>query len=111
MIEDIDFYKYELKDKERFEEFAQNFGEQSNKRLVLEYKIDDLCAFEIEVCKRYYFMRGQQPQGRMGHRFAFIKKMTFYFVYLFDWKMKCIEPEMTQFSPIISKHKILLRYP
>ena len=27
MIEDIDFYKYELKDKERFEEFAQNFGE------------------------------------------------------------------------------------
>ena len=39
--------------------------------------------------------------GRMGHRFAFIKRMTFYFVNLSDWKRKCIEPEMTQFSPII----------
>ena len=46
-------------------------------------------------------MRGQQPQGRMGHRFAFIKRMTFYFVYLSDWKTKCIATEMTQFSPII----------
>ena len=26
--------------------------------------------------------------------------MTFYFVYLSDWKTKCIEPEMTQFLPI-----------
>ena len=39
--------------------------------------------------------------GRMGHRFAFRKRMTFYFVNLSDWKRKCIEPEMTQFSPII----------
>ena len=37
----------------------------------------------------------------MGHRFAFIKRMTFYFVYLSDWKTKYIEPEMIQFSPII----------
>ena len=36
----------------------------------------------------------------MGHRFAFIKRLTFYFVYLSDRKMMCIEPEMTQFSPI-----------
>ena len=36
----------------------------------------------------------------MGHRFAFIKRMTFCFVYLSDWKTKCIAPEMTQFSPI-----------
>lgn len=36
----------------------------------------------------------------MGHRFAFIKRMTFYFVYLSDWKTKCIATEMTQFSPI-----------
>ena len=28
------------------------------------------------------------------------KRMTFYFVNLSDWKHKCIEPEMTQFSPI-----------
>ena len=28
------------------------------------------------------------------------KRMTFYFVYLSDWKTKCIVPEMTQFSPI-----------
>ena len=28
------------------------------------------------------------------------KRMTFYFVYLSDWKTMCIEPEMTQFSPI-----------
>lgn len=37
----------------------------------------------------------------MGHRFAFIKRMTFYFVYLSDWKTKCIATEMTQFSLII----------
>ena len=37
----------------------------------------------------------------MGHRIAFIKRMTFYFVYLSDRKTKCIEAEMTQFSPII----------
>ena len=36
----------------------------------------------------------------MGHRFAFIKKDDVYFVYLSDWKNKCIVPEMTQFSPI-----------
>ncbi len=36
----------------------------------------------------------------MGHRFAFIKRMTFSFVYLSDRKTKCIAPEMTQFSPI-----------
>ena len=28
------------------------------------------------------------------------KRMTFYFENLSDWKHKCIEPEMTQFSPI-----------
>ena len=38
--------------------------------------------------------------GRMGHRFAFIKRVTFYFVYLSDRKTMCIEPEMTQFSLI-----------
>ena len=38
--------------------------------------------------------------GNQGERFAFIKRMTFYFVYLSARKTKCIVPEMTQFSPI-----------
>ena len=39
--------------------------------------------------------------GKNGTQIRLHKRMTFYFVYLSDWKTKCIEPEMTQFSPII----------
>ena len=38
--------------------------------------------------------------GKNGYKFAFIKRMTFYFVYLSDRKTMSIAPEMTQFSPI-----------
>lgn len=39
--------------------------------------------------------------GKNGTRFAFIKRMTSYFVYHPDRKTMRIETEMTQFSPII----------
>ena len=39
-------------------------------------------------------------KGKITKRFAFIKRMMFYFVYLSNWNTICIVSEMTQYSPI-----------
>ena len=46
--------------------------------------------------------------GRMGHRFAFIKRMTFYFVYLSDRKMSTLNQKRYSFRPLISAESLFV---